>query len=67
MSATWALINSVRNAAGDIFTLPEKQKLHDLVSRYKRSGKISAADLEWLKKQDDNLQFLAKFKRGRGK
>jgi hypothetical protein len=63
MSQIWTLINSVRNAAGDIFTLEEKQRLHDLVSRYKRNGKISAADLGWLRQCDDNLAAMKKTSR----
>jgi hypothetical protein len=50
----WPLINRVREA-GDLLTLEEKQRMHNLVCRYKRTGVVFAADLEWLKQSDENF------------
>ena len=55
----WPLINSVREA-GDLLTIDEKQRLHNLVVRYKRTGVIFAADLQWLNQVDENRAGEAK-------
>ena len=49
----WPIINRVRDA-GDLLTLDEKQRLHNLVCRYKRTGVVFAADLQWLKQSAEN-------------
>jgi hypothetical protein len=49
----WLLINRVRDA-GDLLTLDEKQHLHNLVLRYKRTGVVFAADLIWLTQAAEN-------------
>jgi hypothetical protein len=54
----WPLINRVREA-GDLLTLDQKQHLHNLVLRYKRTGVIFAADLQWLKQSDENHAGVA--------
>jgi hypothetical protein len=54
----WPLINHVRDA-GDLLTIEEKQRLHNLVVRYKRTGVVFAADLEWLKQADENYAGIA--------
>jgi hypothetical protein len=54
----WPLINRVREAGG-LLTLEEKQHLHNLVVRYKRTGVIFAADLIWLKQADENYAGIA--------
>jgi hypothetical protein len=66
----WPLINRVRDA-GDLLTLEEKQHLHNLVVRYKRTGVVFAADLEWLKQADENFAGIyaltGTFRRRRGR
>src|ERR1019366_3322075 len=53
----WQLINCVRDA-GDLLTLDEKRRMHNLVVRYKRTGVIFAADLVWLaEKSKPNSEF----------
>jgi hypothetical protein len=54
----WPTINRVRDA-GDLLTLEEKQRLHNLVVRYKRTGVVFAADLQWLKQADENYAGIA--------
>jgi hypothetical protein len=54
----WPLINHVRDA-GDLLTIEEKQRLHNLVVRYKRVGVIFAADLQWLKQSAENFGGVA--------
>jgi hypothetical protein len=54
----WQLINRIRNA-GDLLTLEEKQRLHNLVVRYKRTGVVFAADLQWLTQADQNHAGIA--------
>jgi hypothetical protein len=54
----WPLINRVRDA-GDLLTLDEKQRLHNLVVRYKRTGVVFAADLQWLTQADENFGGVA--------
>ena len=65
MSETQRLINRVRDAGYGLFTLPEKQRLHDAASRYRRNGKISADDLAWLRQCDNNFRFIDAM-RGKG-
>jgi hypothetical protein len=47
----WLQINRIRDA-GILLTLEEKQHMHDLVVRYKRTGVVFAADLVWLNQYD---------------
>jgi hypothetical protein len=54
----WPLINHVRDA-GDLLTFDEKQRLHNIVCRYKRTAVIFAADLQWLKQADENYAGIA--------
>ena len=54
----WPLINSVREA-GDLLTLDEKQHLHNLVVRYKRTGVVFAADLIWLNQAAENYAGIS--------
>jgi hypothetical protein len=56
----WPLINSVRDA-GDLLTIEEKQRLHNIVCRYKRTAVIFAADLEWLKQSAENFGGVTQF------
>jgi hypothetical protein len=53
---TWRLINQVREAGYDWLTLAEKQRLHDLVVRLKTKRTISADDIQWLERADENLK-----------
>jgi hypothetical protein len=57
--ATWRLVDRVRQAGYDFLTLPEKKRLHDLVVRLKRTGAVSADDLAWLEKMDENLSGIS--------
>jgi hypothetical protein len=54
----WPLINRVRDA-GNLLTLEEKQHMHNLVTRYKRTGVIFAADLIWLNHAAENFGGVA--------
>jgi hypothetical protein len=54
----WPLINRVREA-GDLLTIEEKQRLHNLAYRYRRTGVVFAADLQWLKQADENYAGIA--------
>jgi hypothetical protein len=54
----WKLIDSVRDRSCDLFTLDEKQKMHNLVVRLKTKGTISPADFEWLKQYDEALRCM---------
>jgi hypothetical protein len=54
----WPIINRIRDA-GDRLTLDEKQHLHNLVTRYKRTGVVFAADLRWLNQADENHSGIA--------
>jgi hypothetical protein len=54
----WPLINRVREA-GDLLTIEEKRRLHNLVVRYKRTGVVFAADLDWLKQSAENFGGVA--------
>jgi hypothetical protein len=54
-SETWLLVDRVRERGYGLWTLPEKQRLHDLVTRLKSRGTISPDDLEWLRQADANL------------
>ena len=69
-AAIWRLIDRVRDRSYDLFTIPEKKRLHDLVVRFKANGTISPDNLEWLKHADENLQgiayFSATFRRRKG-
>lgn len=62
----WRLINRVRDASDGIFTLDEKQRMHDLVTRLKSRKTITLGDVAWLKTMDDQLAGMAEAKpRGR--
>jgi hypothetical protein len=58
LSGHWPLINRVREA-GDLLTIEEKRRLHNLVVRYKRTGVVFAADLQWLNQADENYAGIA--------
>jgi hypothetical protein len=55
----WRIVNRVREAGYDWFTLDEKKRLHDLVVRLKARGAISPDDLQWLQQADANLCGVA--------
>jgi hypothetical protein len=59
----WPLINRVRDA-GDLLTIEEKQHMHNLVVRYKRTGVVFAADLIWLTQADENFAAIASRREG---
>jgi hypothetical protein len=48
LTATWRLVDSVRDRCYDLFTHAEKKRLHDLVVMLKSTGTISASDRQWL-------------------
>ncbi len=48
-SEIFRLIDKVRHATYDWTTLPEKQRLHDLVVKFKAKKVIASADILWLK------------------
>ena len=52
----WKLIDSVRDACYDVFTTAEKQRLHDIVVKLKRTRILSAGDIAWLQQADANLR-----------
>jgi hypothetical protein len=54
----WPTINRVRDA-GDLLTIDEKQRLHNIVVRDKRTGVIFAADLDWLNQASENYAGIA--------
>jgi hypothetical protein len=53
----WPLINRIRDS-GNLLTLEEKQRMHNLVLRYKRTSVIFAADLQWLAQADESIASL---------
>jgi hypothetical protein len=53
---TWQLVDRVRYRGYGLWTLPEKQRLHDLVVRLKSRGTIAIDDLAWLRAADENLR-----------
>jgi hypothetical protein len=59
----WPIINRIRDA-GDLLTIEEKQHMHNLVVRYKRTGVIFAADLIWLSQADENFAATAPRRKG---
>jgi hypothetical protein len=54
----WQLIDSVRDRCYDIFVFAEKQRLQDLVVRFKAKGIVSADDIAWLKESYENLRAM---------
>jgi hypothetical protein len=54
----WPLIDRVRAASYDVFTMAEKQRMHDLFVRLKTKKSISLDDLAWLREMDAALQSL---------
>jgi hypothetical protein len=55
-SDLWRLVDLVRERGYGLWTMPEKQRLHDLVTRLKSRGTISLDDLAWLRAADENLR-----------
>jgi hypothetical protein len=54
----WKLIDDVRDRSYDLFTLAEKQRMHDLVVAFKAKGIVSDDDVEWLKRSDEYLRLM---------
>jgi hypothetical protein len=55
----WLLVDRVREASYDFFTLAEKSRMHKLVCKLKATKTVSPEDMEWLRQADANLCGIA--------